>query len=53
MSRSTFDYYVYLPLPDGPISPDWLGPKFLATLDTLTRIDPILSLVGKSAIYTK
>jgi Immunity protein 52 len=42
MSRSTFDYSIYLPLPVGPVTPDWLGPKFLATLDALTRINPEL-----------
>jgi hypothetical protein len=40
MSLSSFEYSVRLPLPAGPLSPDWLGPKFIATLDALTRVDP-------------
>ena len=40
MSLSSFKYSVRLPLPTGPLSPDWLGPKFIATLDALTPIDP-------------
>jgi hypothetical protein len=40
MSLSSFKYSVRLPLPAGPLSPDWLGPKFIATLDALTPIDP-------------
>jgi Immunity protein 52 len=40
MSLSSFEYFVRLPLPAGPLSPDWLGPKFIATLDALTPIDP-------------
>src|ERR1700744_4206224 len=42
MSQSTFDFYAHFPLPSGPINPDWLGPKFIATLDTLSQIDPAL-----------
>jgi hypothetical protein len=40
MDLSAFDYSVYLQLPAGPMTPDWLGPNFLTTLDALTRIDP-------------
>ena len=40
MSLSSFKYSVRLPLPAEPLSPDWLGPKFIATLDALTPIDP-------------
>lgn len=40
MTRSAFDYFIRLPLPAGHLSPDWLGQRFLRTLDGLTRIDP-------------
>jgi hypothetical protein len=40
MSLSSLQYSMRLPLPAGPLSPDWLGPKFIATLDALTLIDP-------------
>jgi len=39
MSKSAFDYSVRLPFPARAASPDWLGSKFLATLDALTKID--------------
>jgi hypothetical protein len=40
MNPSAFDYFIRLPLPATPMSPDWLGPKFIVTLDALTQIDP-------------
>jgi hypothetical protein len=40
MSPSSFKYFVRHPLPAGSLTPDWLGPKFIATLDALTPIDP-------------
>jgi hypothetical protein len=40
MTRSAFDYFIRLPLPARHLSPDWLGQRFLRTLDGLTRIDP-------------
>jgi hypothetical protein len=39
MSKSAFRYSVRLPFAARPVSPEWLGSKFLATLDALTRID--------------
>jgi hypothetical protein len=40
MNTSAFDYSVRLPFAAGPVSPGWLGARFLATLDALTQIDP-------------
>ena len=40
MNAPAFTYSVRLPAPPGPVTPDWLGAKFLATLDALTQIDP-------------
>ena len=39
MSKSAFDYSIRLPFAARPVSPEWLGSKFLATLDALTHID--------------
>ena len=39
MNISTFKYSARLPLPAGTVSPEWLGPEFLATLESLTQID--------------
>jgi hypothetical protein len=39
MNTSAFKYSVRLPFASRPISPEWLGSKFLATLDALTQID--------------
>ncbi len=39
MNTSAFQYSVRLPLAAPPATPEWLGSKFLATLDTLTQID--------------
>jgi hypothetical protein len=39
MNALAFDYSIRLPLAARPASPDWLGSKFLATLDALTEID--------------
>jgi hypothetical protein len=39
MNALAFDYSIRLPLAAPPLSPDWLGSKFLATLDALTEID--------------
>jgi hypothetical protein len=36
---SAFKYSIRLPFEAGPVNPDWLGSKFLATLDALTQID--------------
>lgn len=36
---SAFKYSVRLPFATRPVTPEWLGSKFLATLDALTRID--------------
>ncbi len=40
MSDPTFEYIIRLPFVPRPVNPEWLGSKFLATLDALTRIDP-------------
>jgi hypothetical protein len=40
MNTSAFKYSVRLPFVARPVNPEWLGSKFLATLDTLTQIDP-------------
>jgi hypothetical protein len=40
MNRSRIHYSIRLPLPAKSIGPDWLGAKFIATLDALTPIDP-------------
>jgi hypothetical protein len=42
MNSARFLYSIRLPLPAEPLSPDWLGPKFIATIDALTRIDPAI-----------
>jgi hypothetical protein len=34
-----FRYSVRLPFTAGPVTPEWLGSRFLATLDALTKID--------------
>jgi hypothetical protein len=39
MNAPAFQYSVRLPFADRLASPDWLGSKFLATLDALTQID--------------
>jgi hypothetical protein len=39
MNALGFNYSIRLPLAARPVSPDWLGSKFLATLDALTEID--------------
>lgn len=39
MNTSAFKYYIYLPFAARLVSPDWLGSRFLATLDALTQID--------------
>lgn len=39
MNTPTFKYSVRLPFAAGPVTPEWLGSKFLATLDALTKID--------------
>jgi hypothetical protein len=39
MNTSAFEYSVRLPSAARPVAPDWLGSKFLATLDALTQID--------------
>lgn len=39
MNTSAFKYSVRLPFVAHPLNPEWLGSKFLATLDSLTRID--------------
>ena len=39
MSAFAFRYSVRLPFVARPVSPEWLGVKFLATLDALTQID--------------
>lgn len=39
MNALAFNYSIRLPLAALPVSPDWLGSKFLATLDALTEID--------------
>jgi hypothetical protein len=39
MGKSAFKYSVRLPFAARPVSPEWLGSKFLATLDALTQID--------------
>lgn len=39
MSTPAFKFSVRLPFAAGPVTPEWLGSKFLATLDTLTKID--------------
>lgn len=39
MSTAAVKYSVRLPFAARPISPEWLGSKFLATLDALTQID--------------
>jgi len=39
MSTSAFKYSVRLPFVANPVSPQWVGSKFLATLDALTQID--------------
>ncbi len=39
MNRSDVDYSVRLPFAARATSPEWLGSKFLATLDALTKID--------------
>jgi hypothetical protein len=39
MNTSAFDYSVRLPFAAGPVTPEWLGSRFLATLDALTQID--------------
>jgi hypothetical protein len=40
MNTSAFQYSVRLPLAAPQATPEWLGSKFLTTLDTLTQIDP-------------
>jgi hypothetical protein len=40
MSEIKFDYSIRSSLPAHPDSPATLGPKFLDTLDALSRIDP-------------
>ncbi len=40
MSATAFKYSIRLPFAARPITPEWLGVKFLATLDALTQIDP-------------
>lgn len=40
MNTAAFKYSVRLPFAARPITPEWLGSKFLATLDALTQIDP-------------
>ncbi len=40
MNNLAFRYSVRLPFAARPVAPDWLGSKFLATLDALTQIDP-------------
>jgi len=39
MSTSAFRYSIRLPFAARQVSPEWLGSKFLATLDALTQID--------------
>lgn len=39
MNTSAFNYSVRLPFVAHPESPEWLGSKFIATLDNLTQID--------------
>jgi hypothetical protein len=39
MSESEFNYSIRLPFAARAVTPDWLGSKFLATLDALTQID--------------
>jgi hypothetical protein len=39
MNTSCFKYSIRLPFAARPPSPEWLGCKFLATLDVLTQID--------------
>jgi hypothetical protein len=39
MNESAFEYSIRLPFLADPASPEWLGSKFLATLDALTQID--------------
>jgi len=39
LKTRAFKYSVRLPFATRPISPEWLGSKFLATLDALTQID--------------
>lgn len=39
MSKFAFQYSVRLPFAARAVSPEWLGSKFLATLDALTQID--------------
>lgn len=39
MNKLAFKYSVRLPFADRPTSLDWLGSRFLATLDALTQID--------------
>jgi hypothetical protein len=39
MSMSDFKYSVRLPFAARSVTPEWLGSKFLATLDALTQID--------------
>jgi hypothetical protein len=36
---SAFKYSVRLPFATRPVTPEWLGSKFLETLDALTQID--------------
>lgn len=38
--KTAFRYSARLPFAARPVTPDWLGAKFLATLDALTQIDP-------------
>jgi hypothetical protein len=39
MSTPAFKYSIRLPFAARPVTPEWLGSKFLATLDALTKID--------------
>lgn len=39
MNTSAFDYSIHLPFAARAGTPEWLGSKFLATLDALTQID--------------
>jgi hypothetical protein len=39
MSALAFKYFVRLPFAARRVTPDWLGAKFIATLDALTEID--------------
>jgi hypothetical protein len=39
MNALAFNYSIRLPLAARPVSSDWLGAKFLATLDALTELD--------------